>query len=476
MTYGLTSAGFTRKRLPIIKTELETAMQSAFGLIDITAGSVFSQLIGIFAEREALLWERCEELYYAMYPASAEGAALDGVAQMVGIVRLASVKTTVIGALLGVEGTVVLSGTQVTLAGGTAGFELIADTEITNEHAIQVTLAPDDATNGDTYEFDVNEVTYSVEYIDATPTLTELVAEIVSDLGTISGITITNNGESITLTATDYETAFSVNPVSHIDISSLETPANFQALLVGATIVPVGTLTEIATPVSGLTSCTNYVVGVTGRAVESDANLRIRRASSLSVIGSSTVEAIRSRILQGVDDVTAVSVCENTTDAVVDSRPAHSFEAVVSGGADQDIADMIWAVKPAGIATYGTESAVEVTDSEGNIHDIYFSRPTPVEIYVEIEYTLNAEEDYPVGGDNNMKAGILALGNLSDIGDDVIIQKFFTPVYAISGIATAVIRIRVGETPGGSGYISNLTIASTEIATFETAHITITAV
>lgn len=160
MTYGLTSAGFTRKRLPIIKTELETAMQSAFGLIDITAGSVFSQLIGIFAEREALLWERCEELYYAMYPASAEGAALDGVAQMVGIVRLASVKTTVIGALLGVEGTVVLSGTQVTLAGGTAGFELIADTEITNEHAIQVTLAPDDATNGDTYGFDVNEVTY----------------------------------------------------------------------------------------------------------------------------------------------------------------------------------------------------------------------------------------------------------------------------------------------------------------------------
>ena len=127
-----------------------------------------------------------------------------------------------------------------------------------------------------------------------------------------------------------------------------------RAIESGPILALAGTLTTIETPIDGWSTVTNANNGTPGRAVESDSELRIRRAQSLQVGGAGTVEAIRSRLLEQVDDVSAVTIIENRTDAVdIDGRPAHSFEAVVSGGIDQDIANMLWLVKPAGIETHG---------------------------------------------------------------------------------------------------------------------------
>jgi uncharacterized phage protein gp47/JayE len=67
------------------------------------------------------------------------------------------------------------------------------------------------------------------------------------------------------------------------------------------------------TPVAGWQSLTNFEAGLTGRNIETDAELRARRALSIRVTGAATVEAIRSRILQEVPGVTSVLVFENVT-------------------------------------------------------------------------------------------------------------------------------------------------------------------
>jgi hypothetical protein len=187
------------------------------------------------------------------------------------------------------------------------------------------------------------------------------------------------------------------------------------------------------------------------------------------------VEAIRSRLLQ-VENVTGAFVEENT-DTVTDGegRPPKSFEAIVAGGDDQDIADLIWQVKPAGIETYGTET-VAVNDSQGNSHDINFSRATEIYLWVRLTVTQYAEETYPSDGDDQVAAAALAYGITHEIGNDVIVQRFLPGIYEIPGIASVLVEIATSATaggPAGAYQTTNLAIANTEVAVFDSARITV---
>lgn len=123
-----------------------------------------------------------------------------------------------------------------------------------------------------------------------------------------------NGGESrFTITAADTEAPYSLNLGSGLQNVQTSTPVPFLAQTYGPIPVPIGTLTEIVTPIAGWQSITNFKAGVTGRDVETDAELRIRRANSLRVLGNATVEAIRSRLLQEVPGVSSVTIFENVT-------------------------------------------------------------------------------------------------------------------------------------------------------------------
>lgn len=123
-----------------------------------------------------------------------------------------------------------------------------------------------------------------------------------------------NSGESrFTVTAADSEAPYSLNLGTNLQNIQTSTPVPFLAQTYGPIPVPIGTLTEIVTPIAGWQSVTNFKAGVTGRNVETDAELRIRRANSLRVLGNATVEAIRSRLLQEVPGVSSVTIFENVT-------------------------------------------------------------------------------------------------------------------------------------------------------------------
>lgn len=234
-----------------------------------------------------------------------------------------------------------------------------------------------------------------------------------------------------------------------------------------------GTLTVIETPISGWDTVTNALDADLGRNLESDAALRLRREQELRAIGASTVEAIRARLLQ-VDGVTDAFVFENET-SVTDpfGLPPKSFEAVVLGGTDADIRAAIFATKPTGIETFGIVSGV-VVDSQGFSHTIEFSRPTTIPadglgIFVEVD--VFTDGNYPPDGDAQVRAAIVAFGDLLNVGADVILSKFYCPINEVSGIVD-VTRLEMGETAVVAD--ANITIEPREISTWDTSRIIVT--
>jgi len=151
----------------------------------------------------------------------------------------------------------------------------------------------------------------------------------------------------------------------------------------------------ISTPVAGLDAITLQENSAAGDDEETDSELRIRREQALALPGSSTVEAIRADVLQvtGVDSCTVFENRTGTTDAL--GLPPKSIEVLVYSENDdytgQDVADQIQLAKPAGTETYGSLSKT-TEDSAGTQYTTYYSEPTELRAYVELDLT--AGDDY----------------------------------------------------------------------------------
>lgn len=144
-----------------------------------------------------------------------------------------------------------------------------------------------------------------------------------------------------------------------------------------------GTLTVIASPVTGWTSITNPTDATPGSEEETIENLRLRRESSLAASGGGTVAAITADV-SAVDGVLQCTVEENTTDATVNTITPHSFRAVIWDGSpaaadDDEVAQAIYDTRPAGIASVGGESGTAVT-ADGQLVTMAFERATEVPI------------------------------------------------------------------------------------------------
>lgn len=105
-------------------------------------------------------------------------------------------------------------------------------------------------------------------------------------------------------------------------------------------------------------------------------------------------------------------------------RPGKSFEIVVQGGANTDIANAILASKPAGIQAYGVTTTLTVFDIYGNPYLIGFSRPTQVPIFMTLNLTTDlqtaAQPQFNVGSIQTIQQDLIAIGNAVGIGGLII--------------------------------------------------------
>lgn len=474
---SLTPEGFDRPRLNDIKSDLDQRFTDALGPVYTGADSVIGQIIGILSAAYDDAYEALQNTYDSMYPASAEGVSLDGAVSFVGMTRIDASPTTVVAMAYGAESTLIPSGS---VARSMAGRQFVttSDSVITRAAAGDVIISVNSVLNSTAYQIIVNgsSVTFTS---DANATALEILNGLQALFNPVN-VLATIESSKLRLRAPDLYSDFTLTVDSKLTIDKLGSPVTFTALDLGAYELPAGALNIIDSPKLGWDSVSNLVPGAIGRFVESDEALRARHAIGVRATGAATLKAIRARLLAEVDSVTYVAVYENYTNFTdSDSLPAHSFEAVVSGGLDQAVANKIYEVKPAGIETYGN-TTIQVIDENGDVQVVKFSRGTTK--YAWIRVTVNAldlEEPLTLQVIDAIKNAVVAYGNNIGIGNDIITQRFYGPIFAAtSGLGNITVEAAITNLPGDTPTYStnNVVLSRREQALFDVSRVVVVGV
>lgn len=446
MPFGLLSTGFVPKQLADVRSDLDAAMRAAFGqslaLGDKSSAGIID---GIMAERYAELWALAQAVYNSQNPDAATGSALDALCTLTGTIRPPATHSLVTETLTGTPSTVIPSGSIIATFSTGARFQ----TDTT------VTLASRSAwTSGTPY-------TVGTRVTNAGNVYQCIIAGVSNGGGGPTTALASITDGSVTWTFLGIGTADS-------DVAAISVDT-------GAIVAVARDLTNVAiTPVAGWSGAINLLDAAPGRSVATDAELRLLRESELAGSGTGTADAIRAAILK-LSGVTSCDVFHNDTDTTdANGVPPHAIEALVNGGADQDIINTLFAEVAAGIATYASPTGSPVTgtatDSQGVAHTISFSRPTLIPIYVSVTLTFNASM-YPADGDAEVQLAIAEAGALYTTDLDVFAPKVSSAVYTVPGILNIVtLFIGTAPSPGSSATIS---ITSRQLAVFDTTRVTV---
>lgn len=472
--YGLTRDGFRRKRLPEIKTAIETRLADALGTeIQTSANSVIGQLIGVFAYEIADLWEAQEDTYKSMYPSTASGVSLSNAAGLAGISMIDAEKTSLVLTLTGTEGTIIPNGAQVSSGDGVIFSCADVGKFITAERATRIgIIVPAPVTTGQAYSLNLNGTNHV--YTAKANDTAAIVLSSLSGLIHVTGITTNVNNNVLTVSVDDKKTAMMVSVNSNLQIDDIASPFTFLCDTAGAIDPALHTVNQIITTYAGWKTADNETAANVGRDAESDISLRKRWSAAVYQQSRAMVESIQNGVYTNVDGVTSCLVYENTSDkADSDGRPPHSIEVVATGGTPQNIAKEIWQRKPAGIDTFGSISNV-VFDSQGAQHTIKFNRPQGIKIWMRVVVGTNPDEIFPNAALQEIKDAVLAKGLQQNIGEDVILQRYFAAIFeSTTGIGYINLTAATGETPGN--YTSdNIVISPRQVAAFDASRIEVT--
>jgi uncharacterized phage protein gp47/JayE len=469
--------GFSRPIISDLKQQLDKVAAAAFGAVNTGPDSLIGQYNGVISAALDDVWQGVEDNYDSMYPFSAEEKALDGAVSFIGVTRNGATGTQVYAVCYGADGTAIPA---TSLARADVQYQTDGG-EISRLIAIDVQLGIIGLTPATNYQVSINSevIGFTSSAQPTTPDILAGLAQAINEADVKDGVSASVVGDKLQVRSNDLTTSFSVYAVTGLSITKLGSNVVFSCTEAGAIKLPARALTAIDTPVLGWDSVTNLLAGATGEPVESDQSLRLRFEESRVSSGLATVDAIRSHVLQ-VAGVAGVRLYENRSHfPTSDGMAPHSFTAVVSGGFDSDIGNMIWYSKGAGIETNGTQQVI-VTDSNGDGQPMRFSRAAPVYIWVKVEVLeLDAEEVVPADLPGAIAQAVLKAGNKLMPNQDVIVQRFYGPVYAATtGIALMQIWVARTEAPDGvpEYSVDNLPMGRAEQASFDLTRITVTGV
>ena len=164
-----------------------------------------------------------------------------------------------------------------------------------------------------------------------------------------------------------------------------------------------------------------------------------------------------------------------TTDAL--GLPPKSIEVLVDSDNapdydDQELADEILLRKPAGTETYGSINW-DATDSAGNTYTVYWSEPTTVPAYVELDLTAATDGTYGDDGDDRVAEAIAdwATPNLT-VGRSLYSSDIVNVVADVEGVtAVDVLATFVDDTTSPNEYV--VVATGRDLITISTSNITV---
>ena len=223
------------------------------------------------------------------------------------------------------------------------------------------------------------------------------------------------------------------------------------AAQIGAIRAQAHSIQKIATPTRGWQTVDNPAAANTGRAVETDAELRQRQTRSTMIPSQTVMDGIVGAVA-AVDGVTRARGYENDT-GEEDSHgiPGHTFAIVAEGGDAQAIGDAIAKKKTAGAGTYGT-TTVTTYDKFGTPCPIRFSRPIMATVAAQV--TLTARAGYSANTADNIKEALASYISGLNIGENVLLSKLYTPAN-LAGLADTFDITSIRLSKNGGAYAEN---------------------
>ncbi|MBG23767.1 MAG: hypothetical protein CMF22_10630 [Idiomarinaceae bacterium] len=472
---GLTSNGLEIKRLNEVINDRITSARNFFGTnAATTENDVLGRAIRIASASEADLWELAEAVYNSFNPSLATGVSLDRVVAYAGLTRFEASPSTVDLLASGAYNTVIPEESFVDSTFTANRFQTTENVALTEDDCSGIVIEVISAVDSTEYTITIGADSFS-HTTGTGETRADIAAALVSEINTTSSdfnATVINDVQ-IDIEWVDIffrrDVVLGTGNLSFQRVSKL---VSAECTVVGPVEQPAETLNVVASPVTGWDEVINPLAANPGRFRETDEELRLRFSQSKELNARGTIDALFSNIL-GVEGVTEVNVYENVTNGVdALGLPAKSFSAVVLGGSSSTIADVIWQVKPAGIESFGN-TTIGVIDSQGLPHDISFSRPQPIDIYIDV--TVSAFENQTVPGNiEELIADTLDAYFTSNygVGDDVIYSRLYTPINnAAYGFQIDSLFIDTSSSPAAT---SNIVIAYDEIANFTRGNLNVT--
>lgn len=442
---GLTAAGLEIATLADVRAQINAKWAELFGVsMDTSDDSPDGQLIGIDAEQFALFWELLETIIASQDPDKATGAALDAICALTGTFRIPATFSTSLLTLTGTPTTPLPSGQLVSTRSTGQQFTTTTSAVILAVTAwvgSTVYAAGDRHTNGGNV------------YLCVIP-------------GT-SAASGGPSGTTVDITDGSAHWRFLGAGAGYVDVPS-------RAKVTGPLVAVSGDLTSIDTPVGGWLGAINILDAVLGRLVMTDAELRVLRELELARPGNATKRAIRSALFDvgvGTDDpVTSVTVFSNVTDITdADGVEPHSIEALVAGGASQDIWDALLASVAGGIRTHGSIVGTSI-DSSGIAQTMKFSRVTQILVYVAITLVKDPNT-YPSDGDAQVALAIATAGNAKDDGTDAVSSALLARVFSVPGVLDVSLPL-IGTAPSPT-LTATIAISLRQRAVYDTTRIAV---
>lgn len=234
--------------------------------------------------------------------------------------------------------------------------------------------------------------------------------------------------------------------------------------------VNIDTLTTIITPVTGVERITNPYESVAGSDIETDNELRLRAANSLTYRATSIFDGMLAQILQ-LTGVSKIAGKENNTKNSVSYKgimlEPNSIVVVVKGGDLQAIGKIMLENKTVGADVMGDIDINVYEEISKQTSTMRIYRPTQVALKAELQVAINnlTTQDYA----EQLKNQIINIIDSYNINDEIIP---FQVASSLSLMNVKLVDFKMGLVSASATY-NPIQLSFTDEATISPANIVV---